>query len=176
MDIDLNSLKPFISQIDSWIDGYINAHKEKRIRVADLGFPTLPRYFAGNILEHAHAVYVDQIEAPPLKKMGLDGFSFFESLDAEGITYKDTFFITKDHAKRESIHFHELIHTIQWDELGAADFILVYGFGLLQSGYRQCPLEAIAYQYQSDFDRGLSIEDLEAKVRSHCRDLARNIE
>ncbi|MDZ7830286.1 MAG: hypothetical protein U5L07_00885 [Desulfobacterales bacterium] len=174
MTIDINSLKPFIAKIDAWIDGYINAHREKRIRVADLGFPNLPAYFAPHILKSAYAVYTDQVKAPPLHEMGLEGFSFFESMDPEGITYKDTFFITPDHQKRESIHFHELIHIIQWNELGVENFILTYGANLLVSGYRLHPLEAIAYDLQADFDRGHAIANLESRVRSHCRNLAEN--
>src|SRR6056297_723511 len=175
MNIDLNSLKPFIAKINSWIDGYIRTYKERRVPVANIGFSNLAAYFSSDMLNYARVAYVEQIEPPPLRQIGLDGFSFFESLNAGGITYKDTFFITKNLAKDESIHFHELVHIIQWDELGAADFILTYGAGLLQFGYRQCPLEAIAYGYQCDFDRGLPIKDLESKVRSHCRNLAGNI-
>ncbi|MFP4533145.1 MAG: hypothetical protein ACLFNS_10730 [Desulfobacterales bacterium] len=175
MDIDITSLKPFIAKIDTWIDDYIVAHREERIRVADLGFPNLPAYLAPHILKSAYAVYTDQIKAPPLHEMGLDGFSFFESMDPEGITYKDTFFITPDHQKRESIHFHELIHIIQWNELGAENFILTYGANLLVSGYRLHPLEAIAYDLQADFDRGHAIANLESRVRSHCRNLAENL-
>jgi len=172
MDIDLESLAPFIAKIDSWIDGYINAHKEKRVRVADLDFPNLPRYFGGNTLAHAHVVYTDQIKAPPLNELGIDGFSFFETLNAAGITYKGTFFIATNLASQESIHFHELIHTIQWDELGVEEFIKVYGIHLLEHGYRQHPLEVIAYDLQAAFDQGRFIADLEPKVRSHCRKLA----
>ena len=175
MDIDIGSLKPFIAKIDAWIDGYIDAHREERIRVADLDFPNLPAYFVPNMLKNAYTVYTDQIKAPPLHELGLDGFSFFESMNPEGITYKDTFFITPAQKDRESIHFHELIHIIQWNELGAEKFIRVYGANLLISGYRLHPLEAIAYDFQTDFDQGRSIPDLESRVRVHCRELVEKL-
>lgn len=174
-DIDITSLKPFIAQIDSWIDGYIHSHSQERNRVSELGFPRLPEYYSQTILDRAFAVYTDQVKAPPLTEFGINGFSFFESLDAGGITYKDTFFITPDQKDRESIHFHELIHIIQWYELGADKFILTYGANLLVSGYRRHPLEAIAYDFQADFDQGRPIPDLESRVRSHCRELAEKL-
>jgi len=175
MDIDITSLKPFIAKVDAWIDNYIAAHRKESIRVSELGFPDLPQYYSQTLLNRAFAVYTDQIKAPPLTEFALDGFSFFESMNPEGITYKDTFFITPDQKDRESIHFHELIHIIQWDELGAENFILVYGANLLISGYRLHPLEAIAYDLQTDFDQGRSIPDLESRVRAHCRELVEKL-
>ena len=172
MDIDITNLKPFIAKVDAWIDGYIDAHRNKRTRVSEFGFPSLPAYFTPGILDNAYVVYTDQVKSPPLHEIGLDGFSFFESMDPEGITYKDTFFITPDQKDRESIHFHELIHIIQWDELGVENFILTYGANLLVSGYRRHPLEAITYDLQAAFDLGRPIPGLESRVRAHCRELA----
>ena len=175
MDIDITNLKPYIAKIDAWIDGYIDAHRNERARISELGHPSLPAYFASDILDNAYAVYKYQVKSPPLHELGLDGFSFFESMDPEGITYKDTFFITPDQKDRESIHFHELIHIIQWDELGADKFILTYGAKLLVSGYRRHPLEVVAYDFTSDFNQGRPIPDLESRVRSHCRELAEKL-
>ena len=175
MHIDITNLKPFIAKVDAWIDGYIDAHSNERTRVSELGFPRLPAYFTPDILDNAYVVYTDHVKSPPLQELGLDGFSFFESMDPEGITYKDTFFITPDQKDRESIHFHELIHIIQWDELSAEKFILTYGANLLVSGYRRHPLEAIAYDLQAEFDQGRPIPGLESRVRSHCRELAENL-
>jgi len=84
-------------------------------------------------------------------------------------------FRSPDQKDRESIHFHELVHIIQWDELGAEKFILTYGINLLASGYRQHPLEAIAYDLQAEFDQGRPIPGLESRVRSQCRELAANL-
>ena len=175
MNIDLNSLKPLVTKVDAWIDCYIATHRNSRMRVSDLGFPNLPAYFAPRILDNSYTVYTNDIQAPPLAEFGIDGLSFFESLNANGITYKDTFFLTTDQTRRESIHFHELIHIIQWSELWAEDFIMVYGVNLLEYGYRQHPLEVIAYDLTERFDQGLPIKDLESMVRSHARDLANQL-
>lgn len=83
--------------------------------------------------------------------MGLAEFAEFEQTSFDGITYKDTYFIRKDHAGDEFIHFHELVHVIQWRELGVEAFLLAYAKGLLELGYRNSPLEGMAYRHQQRF-------------------------
>lgn len=34
---------------------------------------------------------------------------------------------------RESIHFHELVHVVQWSALGVDEFLLTYALGVAQS-------------------------------------------
>ena len=76
-----------------------------------------------------------------------------------GITFKDTFFLEQGQAS-ESLHFHELVHVVQWARLGVDNFLLAYGVGLIQSGYEQSPLEAMAYSLQRDFDNGRLPQEL----------------
>jgi len=49
----------------------------------------------------------------------------------------------------------ELVHVIQWERLGVDDFLLAYGAGLMQFGYRDSPLEKMAYSLQASFDGGV---------------------
>lgn len=70
-----------------------------------------------------------------------------------GITYKDTFFINQAYST-ESLHFHELIHVVQWERLGVDNFLLAYGVGLMHFGYKNSPLEQMAYLLQGRFDNG----------------------
>ncbi len=175
MDIDLKNLKRLIANVETWIDIYIAVHREHRKPVSELGFANLSHYFSETILNQAYVVYTDAINSPPLAEFGLEDLAFFESLDATGITYKDTFFLKTDQKNRESIHFHELIHIIQWKELGAKDFIQVYGINLIEFGYRRHPLELIAYDLTADFDRDIPITKLEPRVRAHCNELAEDI-
>ncbi|MGD9333213.1 MAG: hypothetical protein PVJ53_18000 [Desulfobacterales bacterium] len=64
-----------------------------------------------------------------------------------------SFFVRHPH-QSESLFFHELVHVVQWDRLGIDGFLLAYGVGLMQFGYRNSPLEKIAYDLQEAFDRG----------------------
>ena len=165
--MDRNTLVAAIPSVNLWIDNYIDQHKSSRVCLANAGFSRLPSYFAQQILESAYYVLVPKIEAPPLAEFGLGELSF-EGENYSGITFKDTFFVT---SKNESLHFHEMIHIIQWDELGPENFLLAYGVGLVKYGYRDSPLEEIAYSMQARFNAGKYIEDIEPTVRSHCREL-----
>jgi hypothetical protein len=50
---------------------------------------------------------------------------------------------------------------------------MVYAVGLLTQGYQDCPLERMAYQFQSAFESGNAIDDLEQKIRSGTRLVAK---
>ena len=48
--------------------------------------------------------------------------------------------------------------------LGPKDFLLLYVAGLAESGYRDCWLEAMAYEHQRRFDAGDPPYSVEAEV------------
>ena len=62
------------------------------------------------------------------------------------LRYRDTYFLWRAVATDESLHFHELVHVVQC--------LLLYAAGLAESGYRDCALEAMAYDHQRRFDAG----------------------
>jgi len=84
--------------------------------------------------------------------MGLPQFAQFEQTPFAGITYKNTYFIRREHSRNETVHFHELVHVIQWDRLGVETFLLTYAKGLIEYGYDNSPLEVMAYQHQCSFE------------------------
>lgn len=159
--------------VNRWIDNYISKHKSRKTRVVDWGFPRLSSYYSQHVLSNSYVVVVEKIETLPLHDLGLDELSFFETDGYGGITYKDTYFVSKGAERDESLHFHELIHVIQWNELGVDEFLVTYGLGLLKYGYRDSPLEAIAYGLQERFDSGKQIDNLETTVREQCHQVAK---
>jgi hypothetical protein len=82
-----------------------------------------------------------------------------QQMSFDGITFKDTFFLQQGH-ESEQLHFHELVHVVQWARLGVDNFLLAYGLGLLSSGYAQSPLEQMAYTLQHRFELGTPPKDL----------------
>ena len=88
---------------------------------------------------------------PPLSSWGLTRFADFERGNFSGITYLNTFFIKRDEQRNEAIHFHELIHVIQWRILGPELFLRLYADGLERFGYRDSPLEVMAYDAEAAF-------------------------
>jgi len=108
---------------------------------------------------------IAQVPVPPLAHMGLTGFGEFENLNAAGITYLSSFFVRLGYERDESLHFHELVHVIQWRHLGPERFIMAYALGhLLSGGYRNNPLEIMAYDLQARFDQSGPAFDVVAVV------------
>src|SRR5450759_2841245 len=77
-----------------------------------------------------NVVLLDRLPMPPLSSRGLTRFAEFERGDLYGITYLDTFFLKRSQSKNEAMHFHELIHVIQWRLLGPERFLYSYANGL----------------------------------------------
>src|SRR5271168_2484877 len=81
-----------------------------------------------------------------------------------GITYMDTFFLKPTQPKNENLHFHELVHVIQWRLLGPDRFLFSYANGLERFGYRQSPLEAMAHDAETAFVSSTAIFNVEQMV------------
>ena len=131
---EFQSLYP---QVIGWIHQTLAAHAKEAKAVASLGFRRLSRYFSEELLTSTKVVVINRVPMPALSSMGLSQFAEFERGDYEGITYLDTFFVKRRGAAVEWLHFHELIHVIQWRLLGPEAFLAVYAAGLETFGYRE---------------------------------------
>ena len=119
----------------------LEGHKNQATSIISLSFPRLQKIFPLDLLQKAKVVVLKgKLPFPPLSRMGLPEFSQMENMSMASITYKDTFFINNAD-RSESLHFHELIHVVQWERLGVDDFLLAYGVGLMQFGYENSPVD-----------------------------------
>jgi hypothetical protein len=148
----------------NWLRATLTTHAETAQAVASRAFLRLPFYFSKETLASTKVVLVNSLPMPPLSKMGLTRFAEFERGDFDGITYLDTFFLKQAHSKNEAIHFHELIHVIQWRLLGPDRFLYSYANGLERFGYRQSLLEVMAYDAERMFATSTTIFDAEKFV------------
>jgi hypothetical protein len=146
-----DEFQKYYPRLLGWIDATLRTHSGDARTIASRGFPRLPRYFSADTLTSAKVVLVDQLPIPPLSSWGLTRFADFERGNFSGITYLNTFFIKRDDARNEVIHFHELIHVIQWRILGPEQFLGLYADGLERFGYRDGPLEKMAYDAEAAF-------------------------
>jgi hypothetical protein len=154
----LHSTLPLVRK---WIDDLLEGNKNQATPIINLGFLRLQRVFPLELLKKAKVVLVSgKLPFPPVSRMGLHELSQMENMPKDGITYKDTFFIDQVYQSSESLHFHELIHVVQWERLGVDNFLLAYGVGLMQFGYEHSPLEEMAYFLQGVFDRGNQLTGL----------------
>jgi hypothetical protein len=114
----------------------------------------------------------------PLTALGLSQYADFEHMDASGITYFDTLFLRNDLSEDdyvvvdERLHFHELVHVIQWSLLGPERFLAMYADGLEKFGYRDSPLEEMAYRLDTQFQRGAAVFSVEQVVGRELKLLA----
>jgi hypothetical protein len=118
------------------------------------------------VLERAKVVTVPRVPFPELDRMGLPELLPMQRMQFAGITFLDTYFLQEDEVS-ESLHFHELVHVVQWGRLGADRFLLAYGVGLVQFGYERSPLEAMAYSLQRRFESGTLPQDLVGMIETH---------
>ena len=155
----------------SWIQQTVAGHEGSAKTVASKGFKRLPSYFSQELLEAVKVVSVARVPVPPLSSVGLQRFRDFERTDWEGITYIDTIFLKRTRAADEVLHFHELIHAVQWRLLGPERFLRMYADGLEQFGYHNSPLEKMAYTAQREFSRSKQPFDAQALILHELRQL-----
>jgi hypothetical protein len=163
-----NQLRPKFPAAEHWIDTYIGQTKSIARALSEFPEYNLNKAFSRDVLENSFMVQELRPEKLPLTKMGLPEFADFEAMPINAITYKDTFFVTKG-ALTPSLAFHEMVHVVQWDELGPENFLLAYGIGLKTWGYFACPLEAMAYNLETLYNTNNLPVDTEAFIREQSK-------
>jgi hypothetical protein len=137
-----------------WVRRLLDEHRDARRPVSSFGFQRLDSCWPRERLDASYVVLVEQCPMPTEADLGMEGVVAFEPQRTRGITYLNTFFIRRDAADNESLFFHEMVHVAQWQRLGLNRFLGLYALGLLQAGYRDSPLEQMAYDMQKRFDAG----------------------
>jgi hypothetical protein len=175
-----NPIDPFMTPLEfqtvyphviGWMRQTLADHAGEAKRVASQGFKRLPLCFSGGVLKTTKFVAVERVPVPPLSAFGLNKFAAFENGHYDGITFFDTYFVRRHWAADESLHFHELIHVVQWRLLGPECFLALYAAGLESHGYRNGPLEVMAYDAQAAFDQDIPPFDAEKLVAENLKQL-----
>lgn len=147
-------LQSILPDVRDWIEKTLHENRDHSVPVVDFASPRLARVFPRDLLERTKTVVVcGKVPFPPLGSMGIPEFAYMENMTMAGITCQDTYFVNHRY-QLDRLHFHELVHVVQWDILGADRFLLAYGAGLVQSGYEGCPLEKMAFDLEANYDSG----------------------
>ncbi len=149
-------------QLLGWIHKTLGDYEDIAQPVVSMHFARL--YFDRNLLATVKFIAIDRLPMPPLAAIGLKRFEAFERGNFDGITYLDRYFIKKAVVTEEALHFHELIHVIQWRLLGPERFLAAYANGLDRFGYENSPLEKTAYDAEALFKGSSAIFDAERFV------------
>jgi hypothetical protein len=111
-------------------------------------------FYTPEFLATAYFVIVDKLPIPDFLEFHQAGLGKGLEIDMEGITHKNTYYLTSEVACELPSHFHELVHVVQWTQLGASAFLLRYILEIQSRGYHDAPLEKIAYQLEMHFASG----------------------
>jgi hypothetical protein len=65
----------------------------------------------------------------------------------------------------ESTCFHEVVHALEWRALGVR-YLTTYAAGLMKYGYARSPLEVLAFDMQSAFDRETPVPDILGRIEA----------
>lgn len=142
---------------------YTESTASQAATVASLSVPGLTQCYSKELLESTRFVITDQICYPPLDQFGLEEFKALSAIPWGGITYNDIYFLRRDLAS-PILHFHELVHVVQYRRLGVDRFLWAYGVGLALHGYEESPLEKMAYDLQLEFEHGIYRRSLVADI------------
>lgn len=141
-----------LKEVKNWIFKLIVEYDHFKKPVSKYSFENLLQYFSFETLNESYVIITDRIPLIPFNQLGLDQFSIYGLKPFIGMTYMNCYFIREGNEKNESLHFHELIHILQWKFLGVDRFIKSYALGLLKYEYDENPLEKMAMKYQFKFE------------------------
>ena len=145
-----NDLLKHAPAYQKWVDDLLAGHESSAKKVSAYGFRRLSQFFNPETIEAARCVEVDSVPKIPWKEFSLPVPEGMD-IDFEGITFRNTYFLKRKEANQESLHFHEMVHTVQWQMLGNDLFPLIYVLDALKGSYETNILEVIARQVTDFF-------------------------
>lgn len=153
-----------IEVVTNWIETTVDQYKNKT--ESCLAYKEkFAGFYSEEFLSSCKYVVVDEIPKPDfpiLRTLGLGGFL---DMDAAGITYGDTYFVKAGSEVLDHLHFHELVHVIQWRILGIEGFVRRYITEMLKHGYLDAPLEKMAYSMEDSYKASEKVFDVEETVQ-----------
>lgn len=157
--------KSLIKMVETWVRQVNRQHESVRQSCSQFA-DDFEGYFAPEFLVQCHFVVTPSIPTPDnrlLNQLGLGGF-FGENL--VGLTLSDTYYLLPSVAENLRVHFHELVHVVQWQQLGVGGFVSQYLQEYCRYGYEHMPLERMAYELDSSFVAGGPLIDVEHHVHA----------
>lgn len=139
-----------LTAIEQWIDEVNHKYKYKRVCCTQFA-SQFAGFYPTEFLENAFYVVIDEIPKPDFAALRAMGLGDFIDMKVSGITYKNTYYLLPTSVDNLRVHFHELVHVLQWQNLGALAFISRYMNEVKHFGYHNAPLEIMAYSLDTHF-------------------------
>ena len=145
-----------IQQVAAYIGGQRQTYRGKAVALNQNQRVAMHPFFPASTLESARVVVLvgERVSNPhfygELLKMGFEAGSLPNFADMGAITYVDT--VVSNEPFTDRLLFHELVHVVQCEKLGLAEFAAKYVKGFLIGGsYPAIPLEMNAYELDARF-------------------------
>ncbi|SRR6266446_7934354 len=163
----LQRVQRALPRVAEWIDELQAAHLPASAPASRVLVWARAGWFPSPVVDEARVVSVTKIPFPPVSDYGLPEFEAMAAMPMAGITFRSMYFVDEAQAS-DGVHFHELVHVIQWQTLGVRQFLSTYALGILQYGYAESPFEAMAYELQRRFESGVAPTALGGSVAHHA--------
>jgi hypothetical protein len=141
-----------LADVKRWIVRMLAEYETQKQPIAEAQFEKLNEYYPTDLLQRIQRVIVDRCPVPPLDTSGIPQLAEIQNWDLKGIPWENTIFIRRDLADWDAVHFHELLHIVQWEHLGADQYLTAWAIGTITQGYRDNPLEEMAFRHQLRFE------------------------
>ncbi|WP_422463601.1 hypothetical protein [Endozoicomonas sp. ALB115] len=152
-----------LNQLEQWIETTLTESAPQRTPCTTL-LPYFSGFYSPELLQESYFVIVENLPIPDFPELRDQGLGGFLDMDIQGITYKNTYFIKKGFEQKLRLHFHELVHVLQWRYFGSREFINRYIDEIQQFGYDNAPLERMAYSLEDKFTTSNRPFDVEKYV------------
>mgnify|MGYP001822632094 CR=1 FL=1 len=153
-----------LAKINGWIDETLDDFAREMVACKCFA-ADFREYYKPEFLAASYYVVVPQLPKPDFPELRQLGFGDLIDADFNGITYKNTYFVKQGKERNLNLHFHELVHVVQWQILGAEAFILRYMDEILRYGYEDAPLEKMVYALEDHFVKGNPPLDIRTHVQ-----------
>ena len=157
--MDPSKLPPaMISQIASMIEDYISTSRNKyaaqAVPLTESQRGAMQAYFPADVLDSARLCVLPGTRVPNPSMYSMAKLMGFRNLpdfsDMAAITYVDV--IVSHEEVTDVLLFHELVHVVQYSQMGVKDFAARFMNGFIQGGsYEEIPLEKNAHLLEQRF-------------------------
>ena len=159
-----------VSQLAAMVENYISSSREKyapdAVPLTDAQRVAMQPFFPAAVLDSARLCVLRGTRVPNpsmysmAKMMGISNLPDFSDMAA--VTFVDV--IVSHEEFTDALLFHELVHVVQYAQMGVKEFAARFVNGFIQGGsYEEIPLEKMAHALESRFsqDSGnpFSVED-----------------
>jgi hypothetical protein len=159
--MDLKNLPPaMVSQLATMVEDYISTSRKKyapeAIPLTEAQRAAMQPFFPADILDAVRLCVLRSSRVPNpsmytmAKMMGIRDLPDFSGMSA--ITFIDVVVSHEDFSN--DLLFHELVHTVQYSQLGLREFARRYVQGFIDGGsYEEIPLEKSAYDLEGRYSK-----------------------